>query len=394
MGKASLKKKKGKKKKTKLSSFASPSECVTDRENPSSFSFSEDTGEGGKQRMLKASLNKKKRKKIAKMSSASSLLPSECATDEDYCLSSSFSEDAAEDEKQIKLKASSKKKKGKKKKKSKLYFPASTTAPSEDDTDEQYPGIKLDLCESKRKAELARPLTNRQIKAILGDEDRNSVSISSTSHWVRRSVRQPSRHVLKSPQVKNLLKRLRSNHEDMVVLKMKKYISDPAAPSIVIDVALEALEKNTNCEALYIQNFNTAVKDKQVIHLLRILQLPTCKIWCLNIGETYNVTDETWEMFAEGLTKTKITHMYASEHTITAALKEQIRATIRENRKKHHLHDDPENLDTIVQCTHCWWNPMNSKALRPYLMKRGFEYILYDKEVQGLRGSMSSAPSF
>jgi hypothetical protein len=79
--------------------------------------------------------------------------------------------------------------------------------------------------------------------------------------------------------------------------------------------------------------------------------------------------------------------MYASEHTISASLKDEIREIIRTNRKKHSLHCNPSNLDTIVQCTHCWWNPINAKSLRPYLKKRGFEHMLQDKEQQGLRGS-------
>jgi len=131
------------------------------------------------------------------------------------------------------------------------------------------------------------------------------------------------------------------------------------------------------------------MRDKQVLHLLKILQMPTCNIWCLNIGETYNVQDETWEEFAEGLKKTKITHMYASEHTISTELKDEIRDTIRRNRSKHNKHCDPNNLDVIVKCTHCWWNPINTKSLRPYLRKRGFESLLHDAEAQGLRGSMS-----
>ena len=133
------------------------------------------------------------------------------------------------------------------------------------------------------------------------------------------------------------------------------------------------------------------MRDKQVLHLLRILQQPSCNIWCLNIGETYNVSEETWEAFAEGLQRTKVTHMYASEHTITADLKEEIRETIRFNRQKHNMHNDPNNLDVIVQCTHCWWNPINAKILRPHLKKRGYEHFLNDKEAQGLRGSMSGA---
>jgi len=111
----------------------------------------------------------------------------------------------------------------------------------------------------------------------------------------------------------------------------------------------------------------------------------------LNIGETYKVKTRTWKKFADGLKDTKITHMYASEHTITPKLKDQIRNTIRNNRSKHNMHNDPENLDTIIQCTHCWWNPINAKSLRPYLKKKGYEHILNDSEAQGLRGSQSAS---
>jgi hypothetical protein len=133
------------------------------------------------------------------------------------------------------------------------------------------------------------------------------------------------------------------------------------------------------------------MRDEQVLHLIHILQSPSCKIWCLNIGETYKVKTKTWQAFTDGLAHTKVTHMYASEHTITPQLKEQIRSTIRDNRSKHNMHCDPDNLDTILQCTHCWWNPINAKCLRPFLKKKGVEDILNDTEAQGLRGSTSGA---
>lgn len=135
------------------------------------------------------------------------------------------------------------------------------------------------------------------------------------------------------------------------------------------------------------------MKDDQVLHLIRILQQPSCKIWCLNIGETYNVSDETWEKFTKGLKRTKVTHMYASEHTITGEMKDEIRETIRRNRSKHNRHIDPSNLNVIAQCTHCWWNPINAKVLRPYIKKSGYEHMLHDKEAQGLKGSSSEAPA-
>jgi hypothetical protein len=257
-------------------------------------------------------------------------------------------------------------------------------------TEEELEKARLVREEDKRKREAAKRLTAVQIRAILGEEDN---SVGACHNWVRRSSRHPMHSILNSKQMKGFVDKLKSNDLDMRVLKMKKYINDPNAPQCVLDVALDALEDNANCEALYIQNFNYGMRENQVLHLLKILQQPACKIWCLNIGETYNVTTETWDAFTKGLKKTKVTHMYASEHTITTAMKDDIRETIRMNRSKHDMHINPNNLDVIIQCTHCWWNPVNAKCLRPYLRNRGFEEILNDRDLQGLQGSSSDAPA-
>jgi hypothetical protein len=103
--------------------------------------------------------------------------------------------------------------------------------------------------ENRRKKEFAKPLTAAEVEAILADDD----AAAPPSTWVRRSTRQPSRSVLTSPTVRSLLEKLKSNDRDMVVLKMKKYLSDPDAAPAALDVILDALEENTNCEALYIQ---------------------------------------------------------------------------------------------------------------------------------------------
>jgi len=232
-----------------------------------------------------------------------------------------------------------------------------------------------------------RALTDAEVRAILGDD----FSAGGGGNYVRRSTRQPSRSVLDHKSLRALISKLENNDRDMAVLKMKKYLPDPDTKPIAIDAVLSALEKNTNCQALYIQNFNEGMRDDEVLHLLRVLQNPLCNIWCLNIGETYNIQDRTWEKFAKGLKKTKVTHMYASEHTITNNLKDYVRLTIRNNRSKHQMHIDPDNLDVIIQCTHCWWNPINAKILRPYLRKKGYEHLLFDKALQGTKDAPVAA---
>jgi hypothetical protein len=118
-------------------------------------------------------------------------------------------------------------------------------------SEENYGNLSIqdEDMEMKRRKEEARPLTAAEIAAILAEDDCQE----AVSSWVRRSVRQPSKSALNAPKVKELIEKLRSNDSDMVVLKMKKYCSDLDTPQIVIDAVLDALEENTNCEALYIQ---------------------------------------------------------------------------------------------------------------------------------------------
>ena len=90
-------------------------------------------------------------------------------------------------------------------------------------------------------------------------------------------------------------------------------------------------------------------------------------IWTINVGELYNISNDTWNLFARELPNSNITHMYASEHTMSKECKLSIMATMRENRKTHKRHSEPQNLEVIRAITHCWWNPINAKSLQPYL---------------------------
>ena len=109
---------------------------------------------------------------------------------------------------------------------------------------------RRNLDDLKRKKDSAKPLTADQIKSILGEDDE---PVRGSANWVRRSVRRPMNSFLNSKAIQSFFEKLRKNAEEMVVLKMKKYINDPAAPQVVLDAALDALEENANCEALYIQ---------------------------------------------------------------------------------------------------------------------------------------------
>jgi len=110
---------------------------------------------------------------------------------------------------------------------------------------------KMEIEEERRKREEAKPLTNKEIRRILQDD--TFAGGGNQNNWVRRSRRQPNMALLNSKGVRMLVDKLKYNDLDMVVLKMKKYINDPNTPCAVIDAILNAMEENTNCEALYIQ---------------------------------------------------------------------------------------------------------------------------------------------
>lgn len=96
-----------------------------------------------------------------------------------------------------------------------------------------------------------RPFTSAEVRAILAKED--NTSSTPSFDWVRRSTRQPSRSAITAKNVRMLVDLLEMNDADMEVLKLKKYISDPDTPCVILDAILDALESNTNCQALYVQ---------------------------------------------------------------------------------------------------------------------------------------------
>ena len=181
--------------------------------------------------------------------------------------------------------------------------------------------------------------------------------------WLRRSTRDPSVYLMEKREIQDLLVKIREDHKDTVVLKIKDHILADIN-STVMDAIIDALGENTVCEGLYIQNLDKSITDVQMKKLIELFK--SKKIWCLNIGENYEVSNSMWEEFCNSLPDTNITHLYASEHVIDINLKNKMRDFIRENRKKHKLHCSIENIGTIERCTHMWWNPINGvKELKP-----------------------------
>jgi hypothetical protein len=99
---------------------------------------------------------------------------------------------------------------------------------------------------------------------------------------------------------------------------------------------------------------------------VQLLQKKT--IWCLNIGETYNISAHCWRYFCDALHLTNVTNLYVSEHVISKELKHDMRYHIRENRKKHDLHCAFKYIRVIKRMTNCWWyvcdTPYTPRSLR------------------------------
>ena len=155
-----------------------------------------------------------------------------------------------------------------------------------------------------------------------------------------------------------LLDKIKSNHDETVILKIKDHILADITCA-VLDEIIAALWTNKVCQALYVQNLPKAMTDTQLKALLELLKSKK-RIWCLNIGENYDVSAAGWRYFCNTLPSTTITHLYVSEHTIDIKLKNKMRDNIRANRKKHDLHSSLSNIKVIEKCTNMWWNPINT----------------------------------
>jgi hypothetical protein len=56
------------------------------------------------------------------------------------------------------------------------------------------------------------------------------------------------------------------------------------------------------------------MSDSQLQALTDVLRIKC--IWCLNLGENYNVSGHAWHQFAEDLAETSVTHLYVSVSTL------------------------------------------------------------------------------
>ncbi len=148
-----------------------------------------------------------------------------------------------------KLEAALKKRERKKKKREKLKALSEKINDERPEFDQEK--AKMEIEEERRKREEAKPLTAKELRKILRDDTFSDGG--NQNNWVRRSRRQPSKDLLNSKAVRILVDKLKYNDIDMRVLKMKKFINDPNTPCAVIDAILNAMEENTNCEAIYIQ---------------------------------------------------------------------------------------------------------------------------------------------
>ena len=174
----------------------------------------------------------------------------------------------------------------------------------------------------------------------------------TTVSCIRRSTRDPSHSQLGKSDVKALLLKIRSNHADTVILKLKDHLMSDIN-NVVLSEIISALYSNKVCQALYFQNISKAMNDEELAELVELLKKK--KIWCMNLGENYNVSNGGWTSFCNMLPFTLVTHLYVSEHVISTDLKNKIRANIRENRKKHDKHCSLSNIHVIERCTNMWW---------------------------------------
>ena len=127
--------------------------------------------------------------------------------------------------------------------------------------------------------------------------------------------------------------------------------------------------------------------DAQLRHLGEVLG--NKRIWALNVGENFQITNQAWERFTLALEDTAVAYLYVSEqHLKNTDLKIRMRDAVRIHRRydlpRLGLFQDtktPLLLSPTVPCASCragpardpevvdkvgnmWWNPKTSKKRR------------------------------
>jgi hypothetical protein len=63
--------------------------------------------------------------------------------------------------------------------------------------------------------------------------------------------------------------------------------------------------------------------DKQLEKLTEVLKLE--RIWAVNVGENFEITQNAWQDFARGLPATAVSHLYVEEQNLAGTnLKRQV----------------------------------------------------------------------
>ena len=99
-----------------------------------------------------------------------------------------------------------------------------------------------------------------ELKQKKEEKEEIEATATATTKDLRRSTRNPSQYVFSSSTFKNLVQKLETNHDDVVVLKCKEYVPDSNSSYEIIDAMLTALKSNKNCQALYLQ-----VRDQTIM---------------------------------------------------------------------------------------------------------------------------------
>ena len=105
---------------------------------------------------------------------------------------------------------------------------------------------------------------------------------------------------------------------------------------MVLNEAFRLLGTNNVVEVLYCQNLEDGMTDDTLGTLIDVLKKG--RIWALNVGENYRITNAGWRALAEALPTTNVTHMYVSEHIITPEMKTRMMSAIRANRISDRRH--------------------------------------------------------
>lgn len=180
----------------------------------------------------------------------------------------------------------------------------------------------------------------------------------------RSATSRASRAKAISDDVQRLIASIERDEPQLGLLRLKDKVKSDITKHELHEI-LGALARNTSVGVVHLED--TPADDETVAKLIDVLRQK--RIWGVNLGEWFKVTNRGWNQLLEAVPQTHLICMYISEPDICGVSRDQTRqfqARIRHIREHVYSawYTDPVQRAIVTLEDKMWWNPRNSRLFQ------------------------------